>query len=797
MIGSGTAAALSNDLVAKVSGLSVSYRSGGRDVPVLREVDLGLTAGEALAVVGESGCGKSTLAGVLVGHLRRGSLVTGGTVRVGGVDILGGSARTVRQLRRGQVGLVPQNAGHALTPSLRVGNQVVEVLRTTQGMTAKAARERAVELFAGVRLPQPEVLIDRYPHQLSGGQQQRVAVAVALAGTPRLLVLDEPTTGLDVVTQAGLLALVNHLRAELGLAVVLISHDLGAVAAVADRVAVMYAGRVVERGRTDPTFTRPAHPYTRGLLASVPRLTTPGLPAALLGTVGDAAELPGCAFAPRCTFVQPECTTGDAPALVAVPETDVPGVAVSTPAVSTPAVSGPAMPDTVAPDTTAPDQVVYGVAMLDPAASDRAVLNPAVPDPAATNPVVPGAVVPNPTVRGATVPDLALSDTAAPDPVVPGAVVSDPAVRGAAVPDPVPDPVPDTGMPGAEHRSACLRVSDVLSSADVTAEVRPRERREPGRPLLRVRGLEVDYRRRSDGVSGATVSDVDITVRGGEVVALVGESGSGKSTIAWTIAGLRTPSAGEISLGDADLTAPAARREPAVRRQVQLVFQNAATALNPRRTVGDAVSRPLRLRGLRRAAAREARDEVLADVALTAEHADRLPAALSGGQQQRVGIARALAAGPTLVLADEVTSALDVSVQAAVLRLLDDLRAEHDLGYLFISHDLAVVRGIADRVVVLYLGRVCEEGPVDRVFAECAHPYTRLLVSSVLATEPGADRPAPPPDDEPETAPPATGCAFRGRCPLRVDSLCDKETPPWQELSDGHRVRCHVPVGTS
>ena len=235
-------------------------------------------------------------------------------------------------------------------------------------------------------------------------------------------------------------------------------------------------------------------------------------------------------------------------------------------------------------------------------------------------------------------------------------------------------------------------------------------------------------------------------------------------------------------------------RDPAVRRQVQLVFQNATTSLNPRRTVGDAVLRPLRLRGLRGEEAVTARDRAFEDVGLEPGHAERLPAQLSGGQQQRVGIARALAGGPTLVLADEVVSALDVSIQASVLRLLDDLRDEHELGYLFISHDLAVVRALADRVVVLYLGRVCEEGPIGQVFGGPNHPYTRLLMDSALATEPGVAEAPAGSEDEPESAPPAAGCAFRNRCPQRIEGLCDHETPPWQDLDDGHRIRCHVPV---
>ena len=667
--------------VAEMSALSIAYRSAGGAVPVLVDVDLRIDAGETVGIVGESGCGKSTLASALVGHLRAGSQVVGGSVTVAGQDIVSGPSATVRSLRRHQVGLVPQNAGSSLTPSMRVGRQVVEVLRAARGLDRAAAEAETVRLFSRVRLPEPAALVRRYPHQLSGGQQQRVAVAVALAAQPRLLVLDEPTTGLDVVTQASVLALFAELRRDLGIALVLVSHDLGAVASVSDRVLVMYAGRVVESGPVEPTFASPAHPYTRGLLASVSRMATPGLPEPMPGTVSGATDQPGCSFAPRCSFAVQECTTGTHPPLMPVVDVEV------------------------------------------------------------TSPAEP---------------------------------------RG----------------------SACLRQDAVLASPAWQGKQRLPRRREPGDVLLEVKGLTVDYRRRPDARSGPTVEGVDLTVRRGEIVALVGESGSGKSTIAWTLAGLRTPTGGTLALHDAtapgsrpaDLARPAARRDPAVRRSVQLVFQNATTALNPRRSVGDAVTRMLTLRGLRHQGARAARDEVLADVGLDGSFADRLPGQLSGGQQQRVGIARALAAKPSLVLADEVVSALDVSVQASVLRLLDDLRDEHQLGYLFISHDLAVVRGLADRVVVLYLGRVCEEGPVEQVFAGTNHPYTRLLVSSVLATEPGTGAPAVVDDSEPESAPPPAGCPFQRRCPLAVPGVCDRVAPPWREPEDGHRIRCHVPL---
>jgi len=667
--------------VAEVSALSVSYASAGGDVPVLVDVNLRIGAGETVGVVGESGCGKSTLASALVGYLRAGSRIAGGSVAVDGQDIVSGSATTVRALRRHHVGMVPQNAGSSLTPSMRVGRQVVEVLRATRGLDKAAAQAETVRLFGRVRLPDPAGLVQRYPHQLSGGQQQRVAVAIALAAQPRLLVLDEPTTGLDVVTQASVLALFAELRRDLGIALVLVSHDLGAVAAVSDRVLVMYAGRVVESGPVEATFAQPAHPYTRGLLASVARMATPGLPEPMPGTVTGAVDLPGCSFAPRCALAVEECRTGPHP---------------------------PLMP-----------------------------------------------------------------------------VVAD-------------------GADGPPFRSsACLRQNAALAAPAWQGSQRLPRSREPGEVLLEVRGLTVDYRRRPDARSGPTVEGVDLTVRRGEIVALVGESGSGKSTIAWALAGLRTPTSGSLALHDAaaapgarpaDLGQPAARRDPAVRRSVQLVFQNATTALNPRRSVGDAVTRMLTLRGLRKQAARTARDEVLRDVGLDSSFTDRLPGQLSGGQQQRVGIARALAARPSLVLADEVVSALDVSVQASVLRLLDDLRDEHELGYLFISHDLAVVRGLADRVVVLYLGRVCEEGTVEQVFTGTSHPYTRLLISAVLAQEPGSEVPDVVDDKEPESAPPPAGCAFRRRCPLAVPGVCDRVTPPWREPQDGHRIRCHVPL---
>ncbi|MEU9961029.1 ABC transporter ATP-binding protein [Streptomyces sp. NPDC050982] len=579
--------------IVSVTELSVAYRSGGRDVPVVREVSLDVLPGQTHALVGESGSGKSTVAATLLGHLRHGSRVTGGSVRVGGADVFALPARELRRLRGGAVAMVAQNAGHALTPSMRIGRQIAEA----------GGDVPVVDLLEQVRLPRPAELARRYPHELSGGQQQRVAIAMAIAARPKVLVLDEPTTGLDVITQRGVLDLIGALRDELGLAAVLVSHDLGVVAHMADEVTVLRSGRVVEAAPTGRLFAAPQDPYTRRLLASVPRLDDEGL--ALVGAAGEREVRPRAVV------------PGDAPVAV--------------------------------------------------------------------------------------------------------------------------------------------------SARDVT----------------------IDYG------SARAVDGVSFDVRRGEVLALVGESGSGKSTLAWTLAGLRTPSGGTMTHdpGDhesgahesgsdksGDLARPAGKRPLSLRRRVQLVFQNADTSLNPRRSVGDAVRRPLRFFGTvgSRAEAVDRARQLISDVRLEPALAERLPAQLSGGQRQRIGIARALAGEPDVLIADEITTALDVSVQADVLRLLDDLRRERELACLFISHDLAVVRGLADRVVVLRHGVVVEEGPTDAVFSAPGHPYTRQLMAAVLEPSPGAGSVVEGAEDWADAAEP--------------DDL-------WIDRGDGHRVRRWEGVG--
>ncbi len=566
----------------RVDDLAISYAAGRTWVPVVRGVSFTIDAGRTLGLVGESGSGKSTVARTLLAHLRTGSTVVGGTVTVAEQDVFALSPAETRALRGGTASVVAQNAGQALTPSMRIGEQIREALRAHGEPDGP---ERVAELVRLVRLPDPDTIVRRYPHQLSGGQQQRVAIAMAVAARPRVLVLDEPTTALDVVTQAAVLDLVADLGRELGMAVLLVSHDLGVVSAMADEIAVMRHGEIVEHRATADLFADPQHEYTRALLAAVPDGTRSG------GAGRDGLE--------------------------------------------------------------------------------------------ATVPVTVGSTA---------------------TPTVP-----------------------------------------------------------PVRPVVTARDLVVRYGR---GLPAA-VDGVSFEIAAHETLAVVGESGSGKSTLATALAGLVPAESGSFDYTDdtvtGDLREPVAARSAELRRAVQLVFQNADTSLNPRRTVGAAIARPLRL--FTGSSSRERVAELLTQVGLGPEFANRLPAQLSGGQRQRVGIARALAAGPRLVIADEITTALDVQVQAGILSLLADLQRENGLSCLFISHDLAVVRGVADRVAVMTGGRIVEIGPTERVFTGPNHPYTSTLLAATL--EPGVT-----------TLPEVDDGVQHWR---HVDG--------WTDHGDGHRIR--------
>ena len=661
---------LSTDPLIDISRLGIGFTTrAGEIVPVLRGIDLTVGKGETLGLVGESGSGKSTLVLAAMGYLKPGLVVLGGEARFAGQSMFGPDTQ---QLRGGRLALIPQNAGQALTPTMRIGAQISEALRLHTQLPASARAGRVVDLLARVRLPTPAALTSRYPHELSGGQQQRVAIAMALAGEPEALLLDEPTTGLDVTTQAHVLDLLRDLAAETGTAMVYVSHDLGAVARVCARIAVLYAGEIVAEGTARQILRTPAHPYARGLITAIPSLGAARLPVPLQGrppAPGSAGS--GCAFAPRCILAEDACRIGVI-ALVAVP-------------------SG-------------------GIARCRRAG--QAAIVPLQPE-------------------------------------------------------------------GVRRVDADTAASPTLSVERLAVSYT--------RPTL----LDQLLARPAGGV--AVVDGVTLELRAGETMGLVGESGSGKSTILKAVAGLIPMVGGALRLSGAVLAPNVAQRARDTLRRIQLIFQNPDESLNPRHTVAEILAQPLRLYfGLTGAALRLRATELLDQMRLGPQYLDRLPAQLSGGEKQRVAIARAFAADPDVILCDEVTSALDVSVQAAILALLDALRRDRQVACLFVSHDLGVVRALADRVVVLYQGRICEAGPAAAVYAMPAHPYTEALLGAVLEPDPDYV-PRLLAADIVEHGPPARGCAFQKRCHRRIGPICDSETPPVQTAAQGHLIRCHIP----
>jgi peptide/nickel transport system ATP-binding protein len=575
------------------SGLTVRLTSGPA---IVEDVEIRLRSGEILGLVGESGSGKTTAALSLLGFAGVGVRIAEGTLRVHDTDVR--MDESMRRYRGSTISYVPQEPGRALNPSLRVRDAVRDIAVRYWG--TKHGEERTRQVFEDVGLPTSPEFARRYPHELSGGQQQRVVIAMALVCEPAVVVLDEPTTGLDVVTQATILRRLVHLRDQHGISMIYVTHDLAVVAQIADRIAVMYAGRLVEEGPASGVLSRPRHPYTRGLLASIPDHVRPRALEAMPGiAVGVGHRPPGCAFEPRCPHRSERC-----------------------------AIELPAM-----------------------------------------TPVEPG------------------------------------------------------------HDVRCFHWTEVLPVRAGPVVRGDRDLAADRVPVLAVEHLHADHRIRSERVVAA--ADVSFEVHSGSCVALVGESGSGKTTIARAIAGLHPIAAGTVRLEGNRVPSLVRRRTIAQRRQIQLVFQSSAAALNPRHTVADTIGRPAHvLRGLGRREVAQEVARLLEYVRLPPRTAGLYPRELSGGERQRVAIARALAAGPKVILCDEITSALDVSVQAAVLQVLRDLRRDFGLSLLFISHDLGVVATIADEVLVLESGSVCERGTTDAILKAPQHPYTRQLLEA-------------------------------------------------------------------
>jgi peptide/nickel transport system ATP-binding protein len=592
--------------LAFVQNLDVSLGNSGRRV--LEDVSLSIHRGEILGVVGESGSGKTTLGLAMLGYVRRGLSITGGKVTFDGADLREMPAAQVRKLRGASMAYVPQDPATALNPLMKVGSLLREVL-TAHGRSKEEATGRVTEVLTEVGLPGNQELLSCYPHQLSGGQQQRFALAMAFACRPSLIVLDEPTTGLDVTTQRTVLDTVSDLCSSYGVAALYVSHDVAVVSGLAHRIAIMYAGRVIESGSTSDVFGRPMHPYTRGLLRAVPSPTIAGRLVAMEGVPpGPGARPAGCSFQPRCPVRIADCAS--------------------------------VQPELLPTDT--------------PSHLARCLLT---------------------------------------------------AERGSAA---TAAAFPRTG-----------EASDTLVPSD-------------GDALLTIRSLSARYG------STEVLEDVGLAVRPNSCVAIVGESGSGKTTLARCIMGLHTNWQGEMAFRDTPVPPGVKTRSRDLLRNIQYVFQNPYASLNPRRTIGATIALPLLHFG-GRTSWRDLDAEVsnaMHSVALPFELAARYPDQLSGGERQRVAIARALVVSPELLVCDEVTSALDVSVQAATIELLRRLQRERDLAMLFITHNLALVRSIAQEVVVIQAGRIVEAGKVEDVLERPSHPYTQRLVEHVPTLEP-------------------------------------------------------------
>jgi peptide/nickel transport system ATP-binding protein len=649
-----------------LENLDVSYKVRGKWRQVLRGLNLTIRKGEAYGLVGESGCGKSTAALAAIHYLPRNGKVTGGRILVDGRDLLALNKSELRQLRSSDIAMVYQDPGRALNPSLRIDRQMTEVFQAA-GKSPEEALKRATEMLRKVRIAAPERVLRAYPHQLSGGMQQRVVIAMALSNNPTLLILDEPTTGLDATVEAEVLDLIQALRVEFKTSILLISHSLAVVSKMCDRVSVLYAGALMEDGPSLEIFEGPRHPYTVGLLRCLPRYgqrkdqgrldTIPGfLPP-------PGAQITGCIFADRCGLVEEHCRT------------------------------------------TAPPLYDLGGRH---SACHRWEVAPELPR------VIP--VEPPPKVRAVPVPVLQV-----------------------------------------ENLSKTFKDGDRKLRA---------------------------------------VGDVSFALHHGETLGLVGESGSGKTTIARMLLGLIRPDPeSRITLNGKPLPGLAVERNLGHAKALQIIFQNPDSALNRAHSVRSLIGRSLtKLAGVVGAEREKRVRELAHTVRLPERHLAVKPRQLSGGQKQRVAIARAFAGEPDLVICDEPTSALDVSVQAAILNQLGDLQSERGVSYIFISHDLNVVRYLSDRIAVLYMGTLLEIGAAEEIFAGPQHPYTEALLSASPSL--GAEeKPRVKLDGEmPSMLNPPAGCIFESRCPRRLGEICRTEKPPMIEAQPGHGIKCHIPA---
>ena len=667
--------------VLEISGLAVSYATRAGKVPAVRDFSLTLEPGGSYGLVGESGCGKTTVAMAIMQFLGTNGRIENGRVVFEGRDLATLSNEELRCLRGARIGMVYQDPHTALNPTMRIGRQLAEVLVRHERVTRQVAHGRSIEMLAEVRMPDPASIMNRYPHQLSGGQKQRVVIAMALLTHPALLLLDEPTTGLDVTIEAAVVDLIAELRQRYDTALMYISHNLGLIAKVCDRVGVMYLGELVEEGSVHDVFKRTRHPYTTGLFNCVPSVASDRLGHALVpipGRVPSPVRRPaGCAFGPRChAFVPGHCDSRAMPL----------------------------------------ETVNHGH-----------------------------------RVRCGR-------------------------WRDASVRPPHPPPVESEGSGGTS--------------------------------ILEVDGLTKIYGQRDDSIvavfSGRSHrplkanDDLHFEAERGRTLAIVGESGCGKSTFAKMLVGIESATAGEIRLQHANIAdIPVRRRDKSLIRAIQMVFQNPDSTLNPSHKIGWALGRAVRKLADRggKSDVNARIDDLLRLVRLGPDYARRRPRQLSGGEKQRVALARAFAGSPSIVVADEPVSALDASVQAAVVNLLIDMQRELGTTILLISHDLGLVRHVASRVVVMYMGKIMEYGSVAAVFEPPYHPYTEALLAAAPVPDPDLARTRTTLSGElPSSFDLPQGCRFASRCPRKAGAICDIAPPPEQRAGEGHTIACHIPL---
>ncbi|MFT4656182.1 MAG: peptide/nickel transport system ATP-binding protein [Candidatus Aldehydirespiratoraceae bacterium] len=648
-----------------IDGLEMSYVVRGTPRKILRGVTFEVRQGEAYGLVGESGCGKSTTAYAALRYLPGNGVIDSGRVLSGGEELTAMSASQLREFRANRASMVFQDPVQAVNPVLKIGTQVAEAFQV-MGQSKSEAKASALEAMKRVRIAAPESVMERYPHQLSGGMLQRVVIAMGLACDPNLLVLDEPTTGLDATVEAEVLDLVRELRSELNSAILLIAHNLGVIRSMCDRVGVMYAGRIVEEGTVAEVFDNPSHPYTKGLLNSIPRRGLRKTDRELFAIPGSAppigADLPHCTYVDRCPIATDVCRTEVAPIV------------------------------------------------------ERS----------------------------------------------------------------------DGHWTRCHHAD---RIGDVPEPDEVTVKYDVGTEQ-----IIGVEGVSKTFHQRGHDVPALV--GVNLSFAEGETLGLVGESGSGKSTLAKTMLGVHSPDeGGAITLRGRKMAGKSTSRIEESVRAISMVFQNPDSALNRAWTVRRILLRSVvKLTGIKGAEADKRVEDIAEAMQLSPRHLDMRPRQLSGGLKQRVAIARAFAGDPEVVVCDEPTSALDVSVQAAILNLLARLQNEERSSYLFISHDIGVVRYLADRVAVMYLGRIMEIGMSESMFSGVNHPYTEALLSAVPSVDGEAENRIPLDGEIPSPANPPPGCVFHTRCHRAIAGLCEITEPEMVEIGEGHSIKCHLTV---